>query len=266
MHCDDSHCLLPSSFRGIKTGKQGRKYTNSIQFATSKCSSKYFCGSLFQAAGGHRLYICAGLCTTPSSYALLLSNKASRLCFFLPFVSAALAWRWAWDMTHSQFYGLCFCSFCFRFPVRARTTWERLAQKPLLTPSKGIKCTMWTSSGQRRSYFCPADLLWVCGWASIMQWRAAQSSSSCSGHYQKTPHGALQQLLEAAAQLWKQDEDATLHLTSLASNDRRCHVLGTNSSYNLTLCSCMVHFWMSMYVESSCCIGSWTQMENGQDI
>ena len=74
-----AYCHLLSD--GLRQ-ENGEENTNSIQFATSKSSSKYFSGSLFQAAGGHCLYIFAGLCTTPSSYALLLSNKSSKLCFF----------------------------------------------------------------------------------------------------------------------------------------------------------------------------------------
>lgn len=98
--------------------------TNSIRFATSKSLSYYFYGSLFQAAGGLYLHIFAGLCTTTSSYALLLSNKTSKCCFFS--FSSLLhlhdIGRGTLPVTHPQFYGLCFCSSWFQ--DCARTTQE----------------------------------------------------------------------------------------------------------------------------------------------
>lgn len=225
--------------------ENGEENTNSTQFATSKSSSKYFPESLFQAAGGHCLYIFVGLCTTPSSYTQSLSNKASKLCFF-SFLSSMHLFDIGHRTLHTtdpQFYGLCFCSFCSRFQIRPGTT-QSDKHKPLFLN--------WAKASYR--------------FAGRPVWHSEEwSSSRCSGYNQKTLHRVVQQFLEAAAQLWKEDRDAVLHLVSFASNDRRCHVSGSNSSYKLNLHSRMAHFCNVYLYSSSCCNTSWTQTENDRD-
>lgn len=94
MHCDDSHCLLPSSFRGIKTGKWGRKYKFhpicykfKLLFLWKPVSSCWWALSVHFCRTLHYTFF---PCPAP------LQQNFQAL-FVLLFIFTALAWHWTWD-------------------------------------------------------------------------------------------------------------------------------------------------------------------------